>query len=80
MTTTATAYTTILSTTIIPITISIPSTVTETLERTVEKPVTATQILTKAQTTILDRMTTPTIIGLVAAGALLAITTLILRR
>jgi len=80
VTTTATAYTTILSTTIIPITISIPSTVTETLERTVEKLITATQILTKAETTILDRMTTPTIIGLIAAGTLLAITTLLLRR
>jgi len=88
VTTIATAYTTILATTTIPIL----STVTETLERTatvervversitVEKPVTATQTLTKAQTTILDRMTTPAIIGLVAAGTLLAITTLILRR
>jgi len=78
VTTTATAYTTILTTTTIPIL----STVTETLERTVtmEKPITTTQILTKAQTTIVDRMTTPTIIGLIAAGTLLAITTLLLRR
>jgi len=47
---------------------------------TVEKPITATQVLTKAQVTVVDRMTTPAIIGLVAAGALLAIATLLLRR
>jgi len=40
----------------------------------------ATLIITKSQTTITDRMTTPAIIGLIAAGTLLAITTLILRR
>jgi len=92
ITTTATAYTTILATTTIPISIPVLSIVTELLERTatvervversitVEKPVTATQTLTKAETTIVDRMTTPTIIALVAAGTLLAITTLILRR
>jgi len=92
VTTTATAYTTILATTTIPISIPVLSIVTETLERTatvervversitVEKPITATQTLTKAETTVVDRMTTPAIIALIAAGTLLAITTLILRR
>jgi len=71
VTTTATAYTTIITTTTIPIL----RTVTETLERTV-----TTEKVVEKSVTIVERITTPTIIGLIAAGTLLAIAFLLLKR
>jgi len=83
-TTTMTATTT--ATEVNRVTVGVPVTAaTATIEEveraaTVGEPRIATLIITKAQTTITDRMTTTTKIGLIIAGTLLAITTLLLRK